>query len=74
MLAVDRHLGLEEDPELLALDRLADRVLVVQAGQGPLARDLVEQHHARAAGALGPVHGGVRVADQVVGILVRDRR
>ena len=44
VLAVDRHLGLEEDPELLALDRLADRVLVVQARQGALARELVEQH------------------------------
>ena len=71
VLAVDRHLGLEEDAELLALDRLADRVLVVQARQRPLAGDLVEQHHTRAAGALGPVHRGVGVADQVVGILVR---
>ena len=62
----DRHLGLEEHAELLAIDRLADRLLVVQARQRTLARDLVEQDHARAAGALGAVHGGVGVADQIV--------
>ncbi len=68
---LDRHLGLEVDAELLALDRGAQRVLRVQPVERALARDLVEQHQPPAARLLGAVHRGVGVADQVLDVLVR---
>ena len=69
-VAADRDLGLEEHPELLAFQRFADRVLGMQPGQRALAGQLVEQQQPAAAGALGAVHRGVGVADQVLRLLL----
>src|SRR4029079_12892208 len=44
---LDRHLGLEEDAELLVLDRAPDRALGVQAGRRGIALSVCRRVRAR---------------------------
>ncbi len=56
--------------ELVAVDRAPQRRLEVEAGRHEGLHALVEQLDAAAAAVLGAVHGGVGVADELVGAFV----
>jgi hypothetical protein len=62
-----RDLRLVEQAQLAALERPVQRALERQTVHGVAAADLVEQLRARAAAALGPVHRGVGVLQQLLG-------
>ena len=68
------HDRLVEQLELVALDGLTQRGLEVEAGGDLLLQLVAEQLDAVAAEVLGAVHGGVGVAQQLLGRRRRGRR
>ncbi len=68
------HDGLVLEPQLVPTDRADDERLELGALLDPLAHVRLEQLVAALAGALGPVHREVRVAQEVVGPAFAARR
>ena len=68
-------LGLIDDAELGAFQRDLKLCLKGEAGRDAAVELLVEELIAAAAARLGDVHGGIRVADELVGVasLLRER-
>jgi len=60
------HKGLIEQVELLRLHRVAQVALQLDALRGRVPHRRVEHAHCIAACLLRPVHGGVRVADEIL--------
>ena len=63
---VERHDRLVVKPQLSGLQRLAERLLDPDALEGPDANLLVKDLPISCAALLGPVHGDVRVAKQIL--------